>query len=185
MSENGQPIADGEVVLFGPQGIDGHLVWGFGGTAIGEGPGATEPAAGFVGDRGHGSLAVRQLEDLIHAAQRRGSCHARGLGDGVHGRRRQSAGVGEEVARSGRDDDQVGTEVVVVGGDAVLDADPESGQQQHEHQGEPDPGGSGGGAERMRREKPAGDPDRGFNPGLHVAHFRLPSVARRSCYLWP
>ena len=80
---------------------------------------------------------------------------------------------------------EAGTEVVVVGGDAVLDADPESGQQQHEHQGEPDPGGSGGGAERMRREKPAGDRDRGFNPGLHVAHFRLPSVARRSCYLWP
>ena len=34
MSENGQPIADGEVVLFGPQGIDGHLVGGVGGTPV-------------------------------------------------------------------------------------------------------------------------------------------------------
>ncbi|GAA1548734.1 hypothetical protein GCM10009788_58310 [Nocardioides humi] len=36
----------------------------------------------------------------------------------------ESAGVGEEVARSGGHHDEVGTEVVVVGGDAVLAADP-------------------------------------------------------------
>jgi len=100
--EDRQPVTDREVVLVGPQGVDGDLVGG---------PRSALPALKASGrpDRWWGRRRPRRSRPCRAAAQGSGTSSA------AH------AGVGEQAAGAGRSHDQVGIDVVALASDPVLD----------------------------------------------------------------